>query len=107
MRRTRINPVSKKRKERDKEYPAARQAVWERGNGVCEFCCAASLGEIHHLAGRGGVDPHRYTGDWRDPRNNLVGLCQPCHQMAHGNPAWAREVGLMRSRIEDPDRLVD
>lgn len=49
------------------------------------------MGEVHHLAGRGGPDPHRLE--------NLIGLCGPCHARAHAEPEWARSVGLMRGRI--------
>jgi 5-methylcytosine-specific restriction endonuclease McrA len=72
-------------------YPERRRQVFERGNGVCEHCRNAPMGQVHHIEGRGGADPHRLS--------NLVGLCAPCHERAHANPAWAREVGLMRSRL--------
>lgn len=82
--------MSARRRKRDAVYPERRQQVWERGNGMCEYCGMAAMGSVHHLAGRGGPDPHRL--------DNLIGLCEPCHRAAHGSPAWAREVGLMRTR---------
>jgi 5-methylcytosine-specific restriction endonuclease McrA len=91
VKRTRMKPVSDKRRKRDAVYPARRQQVWERGNGMCEHCGMAPMGEIHHKAGRGGADPHRLA--------NLAGLCPPCHARAHAQPEWARSVGLMTSRI--------
>jgi 5-methylcytosine-specific restriction endonuclease McrA len=88
-----MNPVSDRRRKRDAVYPERRRQVWERANGICEFCHMAALGEIHHLAGRGGPgDPHRL--------DNLIGLCGECHRRAHAEPEWARSVGLMRSRHE-------
>ena len=91
MKRSRMRPVSDKRRKRDAVYQARRLQVWERGEGICEHCRAAGMGEVHHLAGRGGPDPHRLE--------NLIGLCGRCHARAHAEPEWARSVGLMRSRI--------
>jgi 5-methylcytosine-specific restriction endonuclease McrA len=86
-----VKAVSDKRRRRDAVYPQRRRQVWERSGGVCEFCQWEPCEEVHHIAGRGGPDPHRLE--------NLVGLCGSCHRSAHGNPEWAREVGLMASRI--------
>jgi 5-methylcytosine-specific restriction endonuclease McrA len=85
-----VRAVSDRRRKRDRTYPAARQQVWERGNGMCEFCRNAPCEEVHHIAGRGGPDPHRLS--------NLVGLCAECHRRAHSEPVWARRVGLMATR---------
>jgi 5-methylcytosine-specific restriction endonuclease McrA len=86
-----MRSVSDRRRKRDRTYPAARQHVWERAGGVCEHCLAAPCEQVHHIAGRGGPDPHRL--------DNLIGLCEACHRRAHGEPEWARSVGLMRSRL--------
>ena len=86
-----MKAVSDKRRKRDGIYATRRVEVWERGEGVCEFCCMAAMSDVHHIAGRGGPDPHRLE--------NLVGLCEPCHRRAHAEPEWARSVGLMRSRL--------
>jgi 5-methylcytosine-specific restriction endonuclease McrA len=86
-----LRAVSDRRRRRDAVYPERRQQVWERGNGMCEHCHMEAMGSVHHIGGRGGSDPHRLS--------NLVGLCEPCHRAAHENPVWAREVGLMRSRL--------
>jgi 5-methylcytosine-specific restriction endonuclease McrA len=86
-----VRAVSDRRRRRDAVYPARRQQVWERGNGMCEFCSMAAMGSVHHIEGRLGPDPHRLS--------NLVGLCDGCHRRAHGEPEWARSVGLMRSRL--------
>ena len=86
-----MKAVSDKRRKRDAVYGERRVQVWERGGGVCEFCRSAEMTDVHHLAGRRIPDPHRL--------DNLIGLCEPCHRRAHGEPEWARSVGLMRSRI--------
>ena len=85
-----MKAVSDKRRKRDGIYATRRVEVWERGNGMCEFCHMAAMTDVHHIAGRGGPDPHRL--------DNLIGLCAACHRRAHGEPEWARSVGLMRSR---------
>lgn len=85
-----MRPVSARRRKRDAVYPERRQQVWVRGNGMCEFCNYRAMTDVHHLAGRGGPDPHRLE--------NLIGLCREDHQRAHREPEWARSVGLMRTR---------
>ena len=85
-----MKPVSDRRRKRDAVYPERREQVWARGNGMCEFCNYRAMGEVHHIAGRGGPDPHRLE--------NLIGLCHECHSKAHAMPEWARKFGLMRTR---------
>ena len=85
-----MKAVSDRRRKRDAVYPARREQVWERGNGMCEHCHMSAMTDVHHIAGRGGPDPHRL--------DNLVGLDADCHRRAHAEPLWARSVGLMRSR---------
>jgi 5-methylcytosine-specific restriction endonuclease McrA len=85
-----VRAVSDRRRRRDKVYPERREQVWERGNGMCEFCHMAAMGSVHHVGGRGGADPHRL--------DNLMGLCEECHRRAHSEPVWAVSVGLLRSR---------
>ena len=96
MRRTKINPVSARRRARDAGYPAARRAVYERADGTCAAVTDGCLGagtQVHHIAGRGGPDPHRL--------DNLQLVCPPCHEHIHANPAEAFAAGWMRSRIGD------
>ena len=85
-----MRAVSDRRRRRDAVYPARRREVWERANGICEFCHMAAITDVHHIAGRGGPDPHRL--------DNLIGLDAECHRRAHAEPEWARSVGLMKSR---------
>jgi hypothetical protein len=73
--------------------------VHERADGRCEFTdgrwrCVKAMTDPHHLAGRGGPDPHRL--------DNLVGLCREHHDFVHAHPAWAYEHGWMRSRLSEP-----
>lgn len=94
MRRSPINPVSARRRKRDSVYPAARRAVWERADGWCEAstgaACAGVGQQVHHLAGRGGPDPHRL--------DNLLLVCAPCHYWIEHNRAEAYELGLLVRR---------
>jgi 5-methylcytosine-specific restriction endonuclease McrA len=85
-----VKQVSDRRRKRDAVYPARRREVFERGDGMCEFCLIAPMEAVHHKYGRGGPDPHALE--------RLIGLCSQCHLSAHAYPEWAREVGLMRSR---------
>jgi len=90
-----------RRKERDKDYPRQRELVFERAQGLCEARledCTGLCEQVHHLAGRGGPDPHRVAADWRDEGNNLLGVCAACHQAIHNWPKASREAGFMRSR---------
>jgi 5-methylcytosine-specific restriction endonuclease McrA len=86
-----MRSVSDRRRKRDATYPARRREVFERSGGVCEHCLAAPCEQVHHIAGRGGPDPHALS--------NLIGLCAADHERAHREPEWARSVGLMRSRL--------
>lgn len=90
-----MRQVSAKRRKRDQNYPAARRAVFARSMGACEaeacIDCNGQCQQVHHVAGRGGPDPHRLDG--------LLGVCRPCHDHIHGSPAESFERGWMVSRL--------
>jgi 5-methylcytosine-specific restriction endonuclease McrA len=86
-----VRQVSAKRRRRDAVYPQRRREVWERADGVCEYCRGAAMTSVHHIEGRRVPDPHAL--------HRLVGLCDPCHRRAHREPEWAMSVGLMRTRL--------
>ena len=95
LKRTGISPVSKRRRKRDASYNDARDYVHARGEGICEastygIACGQSMSDVHHIAGRGGPDPHNLA--------NLIGLCWWHHRKVHAEPEWARETGLMATR---------
>lgn len=99
-RRSRLNPVSKRRRIRDRDYQRARAAVYERARGFCEARyhadgCSGLCQEVHHLAGRGGDDPHRL--------DNLLGVSSACHRDIHANPDRSYQLGLMVSRLADAE----
>lgn len=92
MRRTRLKPMSVKRRRRNEEYRKVRDTVAERElceaqvSGVCRIYGA----HAHHILRRsqGGADTPE----------NLAWLCAPCHEWTHQHPEWAKGVGLLRSR---------
>jgi 5-methylcytosine-specific restriction endonuclease McrA len=86
-----VRAVSDRRRKRDAVYGQRRVEVHDRGDGVCEFCRAGEMTDVHHIEGRGGADPHRL--------GNLIGLCGGCHRRAHAEPLWALSVGLTRPRL--------
>lgn len=54
-----------------------------RARGACERCANTLrvAGHIHHRAAK-GMTPETYNAE-----NNLALLCQPCHRVAHQDPA--------------------
>jgi hypothetical protein len=96
QRRTRLRPMSAKRR---REAPARRalvEAVKERQDHRClgaemwpEVACAGHL-EVDELAGRGV-----YPGGHLDPEN-CQGLCSAHHRAKHAFPAEAERRGLRR-----------
>lgn len=103
-RRTRIRQVSDRRRRRDSTYPSSRRQVYERANGMCEAqvgggVCEGPGWQVHHLAGRGGPDPHRLE--------NLLLTCAPCHRWIHAHPEAAYAVGLMVRRLVGGHRQED
>ena len=91
-----LRPVSDKRRKRDAAYPKARAAAYERAEGRCEAPshaagCNGRAEECHHVAGRGGPDPHRL--------DNLKALSSVCHTYATEHPLWAYDTGVSRRRL--------
>jgi len=100
LRRTgRINPVSARRQQRDAIYEQRRMQVAARARGRCEFIdpeygrCRTAMTDVHHLAGRGGPDPHRLA--------NLVGLCRTHHEFIESHRSWAYEHGWLVRRNQE------
>lgn len=58
-----------------------RRKVLERCHGICEGCMDAPVEHVHHL---------NYN-HWQDELLfELVGLCEPCHERAHGRSLSAQ-----------------
>lgn len=58
------------------EWKSRRQAVRERCKGICERCSKYRVDEVHHLT---------YAHVFKEPLEDLQGLCRPCHSFTHGN----------------------
>lgn len=64
-----------------------------RSGGRCEHPdgCTSTATVHHHIAGRGGANPHSPA--------NLACLCVPCHRLVHQVPAESVANGMMASRL--------
>ena len=90
LRRSRINPVSKKRAVQLAKYRKLREAMLADWRG-CEFypvTCTKQATDLHHVRGR--------RGDLLLDKNNIVLLCREHHRTVHDNANWARWVGLLK-----------
>lgn len=84
-----------KRKPPKNDTPVkVKTSVRERDGGcmaqIAEVCGGRPL-VVHHVLRRSQGGDHSM--------GNLITLCSPCHDYIHGNPAWARQHGYIRSRI--------
>jgi hypothetical protein len=106
VKRTRISRrPSKSKLEFELELDAVRDAVITRGCEFVDYAFPCLLPEsipddwpkcggyllVHHAKGRAVKDAN-------DPVN-LRCLCDRHHRFVHGNSQWAREAGLMVSRL--------
>lgn len=83
-----------------------RPIVADRSRGRCEAGCPLPACELHHVLPRSRArrgDVHLLDA-WATEQVRagttpdmpwLKMLCTRCHQLAHGNPKWARTVGLL------------
>lgn len=88
LKRTPLRPVSKKRRGELKEYSVLRK-VYLATFPKC-WCCPNPATDIHHRHGR-FKDRLNDTTFW-------IGVCRPCHDKIHSNPAWAYENRLLVQR---------
>lgn len=91
MKRSRINPVSKKRAEK----LAMRKGLRERIIKKREWCearidgCTRVPSDVHEIQTRAR------GGNYWDDDNNCLALCRWCHKFITENPAWATEHGFI------------
>ena len=83
MKRTRLNAVSSKQKELNKEYSKVRAEVFKDAKNKCEVCKAAEATDCHHKAGR--------TGTLTTDKRYLMAVCRSCHDRIHTQHTWALE----------------
>ena len=89
LKRSPLSPVSKRRKEQNKEYTKVRKD-YMAAHPRCELCNKADATDIHHKAGR-------WKGRLVDA-NFFMSLCRDCHEHIHKNPAWAYGNGYLIKR---------
>ena len=89
LKRTRLSPVSKRRRKELSEYSALRK-VFLSTFPICFRCAKSPATDIHHRWGR-HKDRLNDTDWW-------IGVCRPCHDHIHANPAEAYELGYLIRR---------
>jgi len=96
LKRTRLNPVSEKKRADGAVYLEARRQVYERSQGLCEgnvegVCppLPHTAEHVHHILRRSQGGGHEL--------DNLVHLCARAHIWTHDHPAAGRTLGLLRS----------
>lgn len=86
VRRTKLSPVSARRRGELARYGIERKAfLAERPR--CEVCNTAPARDVHHAHGR--------TGSAYLDRSTWFAVCRPCHDWIHRNPSTARAFGLL------------
>ena len=81
MKRTRINPISKKKRKQIEEEKPIREVLAKRANGHCEECGRPESQSI------GGLHPHEKvfrSHGGRLTESNSKLLCHICHSAKHG-----------------------
>lgn len=99
LRRTRLNPMSERKRADGAVYAQARRQVYERSQGMCEGNVEGVCPPLPHAAEHVHHILRRSQGGGHD-LGNLAHLCHRVHQWTHDNPAAARTLGLLRSRGE-------
>lgn len=85
LKRTRLSPVSDKRKKEMTIYSALRKELLD-ANPICQICDKAKSTDCHHKAKRG----KNYTN-----AETFMALCRGCHDRVEQNLSWARENGYL------------
>jgi 5-methylcytosine-specific restriction endonuclease McrA len=99
LKRTRLNPIGKRSRLRDKEWKVNRALAMERANGQCEMTgsnvgrCPKAATEVHHRlpTGRGGSHD----------LSNLLAVCSEGHRWIHAHPTVSYELGWLISGYEE------
>lgn len=76
---------------------STRPAVSGRSGGICEYCRKRRATDKHHRVSRG------VGGPWNPA--NILDLCRHCHREATEHPDWAKPLGLIVKRGEDPETV--
>lgn len=105
LKRTRLNPVSKKQKKKLVEYKHAREEHYSKEeNQKCHFCGKTENLSIHHMKKRGDHLANQetfitlcLTGDFMDKRYPELNHSHQggCHAFIEANKSWARKHGYL------------
>ena len=77
MKRSRIKPISKKRRAQQAKERLIKRELYDLCGGLCEWCKCNAVAEGHEIIFRSaGGDP---TDEF-----NIIMFCRGCHQQAHG-----------------------
>ena len=91
MRRSRLQPMSDKRRRGERELRRNREALIARSGGRCELACSPYCTRVgtgtHHLRKRSQGGTHDLS--------NLMWSCDPCNTWVEDNPAEAHALGLV------------
>lgn len=85
-RKTRLRPVSTRRRKALKVYSSLR-AEFLGSHKACIVCMDRKSTDVHHMNGR-------HNARLNDTQHWLP-VCRRCHDLIHSNPAWARENGYL------------
>lgn len=92
LRKTKIKPVSDKRKVQDAEYQLKRVLFLKKPeNQICPITGQQTT-DLHHMRGR--------IGDLLLDERYWLALSREGHKKVEENPVWAKENGYSLSRLE-------
>ena len=97
VKRSRISPISAKRRAYLEELDSMRPAVKERSGGICEFAatidrCTAQATEVHHIK--------RRSQGGGNELENLIDLCGFHHRWIHTYPEEGFAAGFLKHAWE-------
>jgi len=99
MRRSRVNPISKKRLAELEGRKTTREIVLTRSE-LCEAgienICSRVATDVHEILTRGR------GGSITDP-DNCLALCRPCHSYITTHPKWAGDTGFVLHSWDDAE----
>lgn len=92
MKRSRLRPLSDKRRAWLDQFEAAKALVIVRSSGFCEVGdCFRHGTHVHHKKGQRVADANELS--------NLLHVCTPCHLDIHANPERSYRLGYLKSRV--------
>ena len=83
-----------------RDWAIKKQAVRERSGGLCERGCGNPAAQVHHQT---------YANLYREPLEDLLHVCRPCHEFLSGETDVDPVTTQVRRILADPSpvRLAD